>query len=146
MAATDQPDGVAPYVVDAGEGLLEAPAGVKASRVSTAGRLTVIESVVDGGPPRHSHLYEDETFYVLEGRLDLECGGATFAAAAGSFVFLPRRIPHALRSVDGPARLLIIAVPGGLEEYFAAMHAARGAGADPDELARVRETYGILPA
>ncbi len=32
--------------------------------------LTLIEATIDGGPPRHIHSREDESFYVLtEGRL-----------------------------------------------------------------------------
>jgi mannose-6-phosphate isomerase-like protein (cupin superfamily) len=134
-----------PYVLGADEGLPAPVAGLKASRASTGGALTLIDSTIDGGPPRHTHLYEDETFYLLDGALSVECGGERFEAMAGSFVFLPRRLPHAFHSVGGPARVLIIAVPGGLDEYFAALHLAGGHGAEPDELARIRDAHGIVP-
>jgi hypothetical protein len=45
-------------------------------------------------------------------------------------VFLPRNIPHGLRSIDGPATTLLIVTPGGLDEYFADLHAAINANAD----------------
>jgi mannose-6-phosphate isomerase-like protein (cupin superfamily) len=131
-----------PYVLGPDEALPGPVRGVKASRASTGGSLTLIESTIDGCPPRHTHLYEDESFYLLEGTLSLECGGERFEAAAGSFVFLPRRVPHALQSVGGPARMLIIAAPGGLDEYFAGLHAATG----PDERHRVRAAHGIVPS
>ena len=57
------------------------PAGrpdVKASRRSTGGSLTLIEATIDGGPPRHTHTREDESFYVLSGALDVECGEDRF--------------------------------------------------------------------
>ena len=128
------------YVIGPEDGLPGPVAGVKASRRCTGGSLTLIESTIDGGPPRHAHLYEDESFYLLDGSLAVECGGDRFTATSGSFVFLPRTLPHTFHSVDGPARLLIIGTPGGLDEYFAALRVAA-----PEEHERLRETYGIVP-
>jgi hypothetical protein len=53
-------------------------------------------------------------------------------------VFLPRNIPHGFRSIGGPAATLLIATPGGLDEYFADLHAAINANADPAEVRRSR--------
>ena len=38
-------------------------------------------------------------------------------------VFLPRDLPHTFRSVGEPATALLIVTPGGLDEYFAELHA-----------------------
>ena len=116
--------------------------GVKASRASTGGSLTLIDSTIDGGPPRHTHRNEDESFYLLHGRLAVECGDDRFDASAGSFVFLPRGVPHTFHSLDGPARLLLIVTPAGLEDYFAALQAAEG----PEEIARIQHDFGIVRA
>lgn len=137
---------LAGFHVPAGEGLPGVLAGVKASRAATGGSLTVIEQTLNGGPPRHTHLFEDESFYILGGRLDVTCGDDGFTSTAGSFVFLPRKVPHGFTSVDGPARLLIIATPGGLDEYFAALHTALQAQASPAEIAGVLERHGIVPS
>jgi mannose-6-phosphate isomerase-like protein (cupin superfamily) len=128
------------YVVARGAGLQGPIPGVKAGRASTGGSLSVIETTIEGGPPRHMHTREDESFYVLDGRLVVECGGERFDAAAGAFVFLPRNVPHAFRTVGGPATALVIATPGGLDEYFADLRAAR----DPTERAAVLAAYGIV--
>jgi hypothetical protein len=40
--------------------------GIKASAASTGGSLTLIESIIHGGPPRHVHAHEDESLYVLD--------------------------------------------------------------------------------
>lgn len=132
------------YRVEAGAGLAHRVPGVKASAVSTGGSLTLIESTIDGGPPRHLHRNEDESFYVLAGRLEVECGEDRFTARRGAFVFLPRNVPHAFRSVDGPATALVIGTPGGLDEYFAALRAAGEAGAGPEEMARILADHGIV--
>lgn len=83
---------------------------------------------------------EDECFYVLDGELSVRCGGDTFEAPAGSFVFLPRGRPHQFRSATGrPARLLLISVPGGIEDYFKQINNA----ASDAELHRIGELHGI---
>jgi mannose-6-phosphate isomerase-like protein (cupin superfamily) len=126
------------YVVPAGAGLAGDP-GLKASRPSTGGALSVFETSIDGGPPLHVHDREDECFYVLDGELSIRCGGEEFGAAAGSFVFLPRGRPHRFWAVGPAARLLLIAVPGGIEDYFREINAA----SSDDECTRIGERYGI---
>ena len=87
------------YVVGPGEGVPDRMPDVKASGRSTSGSLTVMELAVDGGPPRHTHTREDESFYVFTGVVDVECGEDRFAAGPGSFVFA--RLPVRWRPRDG---------------------------------------------
>ena len=134
------------YALGPGEALPGGRPDVKASRRRTGGSLTLIEATIDGGPPKHTHTHEDESCYVLTGALDVQCGDDRFHAEPGSFVFLPRNIPHGLRSIDGPATTLVIATPGGLDEYFADLHAAITANADPAELRAIQAEYGIIPS
>jgi hypothetical protein len=61
-------------------------------------------------------------------------------------VFLPRNLPHTFRSVGGPATALLIATPGGIDEYFADLHAALATNAEPAELKKIRDAYGIMLA
>lgn len=126
------------YVVSAGAGLAGDP-GLKASRHSTGGALSVFETSIGAGPPLHVHDREDECFYVLDGELSIRCGDDAFDAAAGSFVFLPRGRPHRFWAAGPSARLLLIAVPGGIEDYFGEINAA---GSDA-ERRRIGEPYGI---
>jgi len=65
--------------------------------------------------------------------------GEAFDAAAGSFVFLPRGRPHRFWSAGPAARLLLIAVPGGIEDYFREINAACG----DDERTRTGARHGI---
>jgi quercetin dioxygenase-like cupin family protein len=113
--------------------------GLKASAQSSGGALSVFETSVEAGPPLHVHDHEDECVYVLAGELSCRCGDATLDAPAGSFVFLPRGRAHRFWAKNGPARLLLIAVPGGIEGYFRKINAA---GNDA-ELHQIGEEYGI---
>jgi hypothetical protein len=54
----------------ASAGLAGGP-GLKASRHSTGGALSVIETSIGAGPPLHVHHREDERVYVLDGDLSI---------------------------------------------------------------------------
>src|SRR5262249_17285342 len=111
------------YVLQPGEGAAgqEDPA-VKASRVSTDGSMTVIESDSAGGAPRHVHAREDECFYVLKGAITVECGDDSWELEQGAFVFLPRGVPHAWDVIGDRATVMIMTAPGGLDEFLAELH------------------------
>jgi mannose-6-phosphate isomerase-like protein (cupin superfamily) len=131
-------DFLAGYVVPPGAGLADDP-GLKASQHSTGGALSVFETTVEAGPPLHVHDREDECFYVLDGELSIRCGSDVFDAPAGSFVFLPRGRAHRFSARDQSARLLLITVPGGIEDYFDQINNA----SDDVEGHRIGELYGI---
>ena len=128
------------YVVAPGQRMGGRTPDVRASGQSTGGSLTVMELSIDGGPPRHTHTREDESFYVFTGTLDVRCGEDRFEAGPGSFVFLPRNVPHEFRSVGGAATALLIVTPGGLDEYFTEMQEAE----DPSQIGEIQNKYGIV--
>lgn len=94
---------------------------VKATAATTNGGYGLVESLVPPGssPPLHIHEREDETFYVLEGALRVRCGDDIYDAPQGSYIFLPRGVPHTFRVESAtPARLLTLITPGGGEGVF----------------------------
>lgn len=94
---------------------------LKATAEQTSGAFGLIEQTLSPGfsPPLHVHHGEDEVFYLLEGEASFFCGDQTFLARPGTFVFLPRNIPHWFR-IEGnaTARLLQFNFPSGLENFF----------------------------
>jgi len=68
-------------------------------------------------PPVHTHTREDETLYVLEGTITAYVGGEKAEVEAGSYVALPKNVPHGLTVRGEEARLLITLEPAGAE-YF----------------------------
>jgi quercetin dioxygenase-like cupin family protein len=134
------------YILHANQGLTQAQPDLKASAETTGGQLTVFTLSLHGGPPRHTHTREDESIYLFSGRLEVECDGEEFEATPGSFVFLPRERPHKFRSVAGTARGLLIVTPGGLENYFDALHAATKTGQNSPQVTAVMAQYGIRPS
>jgi mannose-6-phosphate isomerase-like protein (cupin superfamily) len=96
---------------------------VKATAETTGGAFGLLETLLAPGfsPPLHVHHAEDESFWVIEGTLTMRCGDQTFRAEPGSFVFLPRHVPHTfIVEGDAPARLLTLITPGGGEGFFVA--------------------------
>jgi mannose-6-phosphate isomerase-like protein (cupin superfamily) len=71
-------------------------ATIKAFAEMTDGKVCVIEHLAPQGvgSPLHVHHREDEWFYVIEGKLTFWVDGRTIEAAAGSFVYGPRDVPH----------------------------------------------------
>ena len=115
-----------PYALDPGGGDAHWFFGnlvtVKAAGEHTDSRFALTEFVNPAGSasPRHVHHDEHEAFYILEGSAEVHCGDEVFHVAPGSFVLLPRGIPHWLRvSPDAPMRSLVMTT-GQFEQYVIA--------------------------
>jgi quercetin dioxygenase-like cupin family protein len=100
----------------------------------TGGRLAAWEQLLPhrSSPPLHVHHDEDEAWYVLEGELTFQVANATWSAAAGTFVWAPRGLPHTFR-VDSPtARLLALTLPARFDRFVRATgRPADGPGLPP---------------
>jgi quercetin dioxygenase-like cupin family protein len=92
-------------------------AEIKATAASTGGNLTIIEVTCPSGyeAPLHVHHREDEAFWVLQGSVTFEVGGARIAAGPGDYALGPRDIPHRFSVSDEGCQMLFILTPGGLE-------------------------------
>jgi uncharacterized RmlC-like cupin family protein len=79
----------------------------------------VIEVVAPqgSGSPLHVHHAEDEWFFVIEGELTFWVDGTVIEAAAGTFVYGPRDVPHTFTVASAEARFLLVAEPAGFEAF-----------------------------
>ena len=131
-------DPVRGYHLAADETLPGRDPDVRCSARSTGGSLALYRTIVDGdGPPLHEHVHEDETIHVLQGRMEVDCGDERWTGGTGSTFFLPRRLPHTFRSVDGPATILFIVTPGHLDEFFR----LKDEVSDPQEFAELVQRF-----
>ena len=93
----------------------------KLTSEQTGGAFYVCEAIFgpESGSPLHIHHYEDEVIHVLEGAIDIRLDNEKLHAPAGGIVHLPKKIPHALQNPwNTPLRIMVHAIPGGLEKYF----------------------------
>jgi quercetin dioxygenase-like cupin family protein len=115
-----------PVAVGPGEGTtIQGPAGgpltFKVRGEQTNGTLTVVENIIapGDGPPVHVHANEDESWYVLSGDVRFLLGKEIRLAPTGSFVYVPRGVPHGFQNVgQEPARILVMFTPAGMERFF----------------------------
>jgi quercetin dioxygenase-like cupin family protein len=119
----------------------------------SGGKLVCIEVTVPPGQgiPRHRHRDEDESFYIIAGRVLIEgddLGGAPVCLEAGSFFHGPRGWIHGFRC-EGPeaAKLLVFISPGaGSEAMFAKLAdltLQQGSAIDPARVAAIAGEHGI---
>ncbi|MDX2150130.1 MAG: cupin domain-containing protein [Bryobacteraceae bacterium] len=97
------------------------------NRYQSDGRYSLMQASARRGfePPPHVHENEDEIFYLLNGVAEFNAGGVELHAAPGSCVFLPKGVPHSFRLLTPEATALILAAPGGIEQFF--LHFSRPA-------------------
>jgi quercetin dioxygenase-like cupin family protein len=86
----------------------------------SGGGLAMLDMVLPKGaePPPHIHEKEDETFYMLEGIVELVINGTAHTLLPGAALFAPRRIPHYFKILTDTARIITIMTPGDLWNYF----------------------------
>ncbi len=95
---------------------------VKATAEETNRAHSLIELTVPGntpGAPLHYHQTFIESFYVLEGEIQVIRGDEILNATTGTLLHMPIGTVHGYHnSSDKPARFLVICTPGGFDAYF----------------------------
>ncbi|MGB9632365.1 MAG: quercetin 2,3-dioxygenase [Chloroflexaceae bacterium] len=97
----------------------------------TGGRFSLVEEVgrrgVSADAPLHLHTREEEGFYVLEGEVAFYVGDEVIHATPGSYVLLPRGVPHRFTLESDHVRMLTLCSPAGFEGFFQALSVPAGA-------------------
>lgn len=95
----------------------------------------------EGGAPLHIHHKNDETLFVLSGEFTFQVGDKVSQAPEGTFVFLPRGVPHKFTNVGkSEGRLIGTFTPAGTFEFFNAL--TKVDSNDFDEIVRLSKKYG----
>jgi len=88
----------------------------------TNGAFAVIDMLVPpgGGPGPHEHAQIEESFYVIDGEIEVKSEFGEYIATKGSFVNIPKGgVVHGFKNkTDKMAHLLCVVVPSGLETFF----------------------------
>lgn len=96
------------------------------------GAFAAIDMLIppNGGPGPHEHAQFEESFYVIEGEIEVNSEFGTYTAGKGSFVNIPKGgVIHSFKNkTDQIAHLLCIVVPAGLETFFEEIGKPVGAG------------------
>ena len=93
-----------------------------ATTAETGGDYIALEALEppDGGPPLHIHHNQVETFYILEGEMEMTLGDQVYEAKAGDYVHVSKGTPHRfLNRSQTTAKMIFTFVPAGdIEEFF----------------------------
>lgn len=93
------------------------------------------------GPPLHVHPGFDETFLVLEGRIQLTVRDEPVDLMAGDTAYISGSVPHTFSNPEGErARFLLFCSPGAMVDYFRGI--AKG---DAALVAATAELVGYRP-
>ena len=117
----------------------------------TGGSFSVVEHPMEPGTLGalpHTHTFEDEYSFVLEGEVGVLIDEEEYKATAGSYILKPRGIVHTFWNPGpSPARILEIISPAGFEGYFEEMaeviSAAGGGAPDFGKMGEIAEKYGL---
>src|SRR5438270_4909390 len=107
---------------------------------ASAGQLVCDYSAAPefAGPPLHVHPGFDETYFVLEGVLEVVVGEERHELVAGGAAYVSGSTPHTFANPTGTrTRFLSVCSPGGFEDFFRAM-----AAGDRAAIAEVSERFG----
>ena len=113
----------------------------------TGGTHAVFEDIVEPGvgPGRHIHHEQDETFFFVEGRFEVEVAGVLHHMGPGDVAFVPHGTIHAFKNVgDTRGRLRYVFSPArSVEDMFRAFYAALEAGTlDAESMATIAREHG----
>jgi len=138
-----------PITIPPGSGKIFKSVGVtnKLTGAQTGGAYSLfeVEFEPESGTLLHVHRYEDEIVYVLRGEIEIRLATQRLHVLKGGVAYLPKNIPHAFNNpLKTPLKILVTAIPGGLEDYFDELEAALAIGPVDDELHnKISLKYGI---
>jgi len=119
-------------VLDIGEGERAGATMIKAARPELS--LVEFEVKPGGGVQPHYHKGHSDSFYILEGELEVHVGDEVVNAAPGMYVLAPPGVVHFFRNVRNTlVRVLNLHTPGGFAEYRLELETLHEKGIQPDQ-------------
>ena len=93
-------------------------ATIRVAADAVDGRYALIEFLLPhlASPPMHTHP-QDESYFMLEGRLTIQAGEERFELEPGGAAVVPMRVPHTFRVDSEAARVLVLSTPAGIEGF-----------------------------
>lgn len=92
----------------------------KALGTETNGQFWALEGLADRSMavPLHSHSQEDEFWFVLDGTIRFITATEDRIGEPGTFVYIPRNVPHTFQILSETARWFGVGTPAGLDQWF----------------------------
>jgi quercetin dioxygenase-like cupin family protein len=116
---------------------------VTASDTNDCYAMFEVIDTAGGSAPLHSHPWE-ETFYILEGELEIQIGNRYETIGSGAVSHIPADTVHAFKVVSPVAIMLVIIAPAVAEAFYReAGERMTSLPPDPIVLKEFREKYNF---
>lgn len=121
-----------PIALAAGEGERLGTSVIKVARPELS--LLEFEIKPGGSVQPHFHKKHSDSFFILEGELEIHVGDEVVTAVPGTYALAPPSVVHFFRNVSAePVRALNLHTPGGFAEYRLELEVLHARGEKPDE-------------
>jgi quercetin dioxygenase-like cupin family protein len=95
------------------------------------------------GPPLHTHPWH-ETFYVLEGEMEVQVGNRKAIATPGTLLHVPENVAHTFKVCSPSVRVLVMIAPASAEAFYREVGARVTAlPPDPEVFQEICAKYGV---
>lgn len=118
---------------------------VKVSGGDTNGDWVMYEvtDTIDNGAPLHTHPW-GESFYILEGEMEIQVGNRKVVATAGGSVYVPENVAHNFRICSPTLRALVVMAPASAEGFYRAIgEKITSLPPDPEVFQEICNEYGV---
>lgn len=95
--------------------------------------LTHVIEPPNAGPPLHIHSDDDESFYVLKGKVRFYIGDEIINASTGDYIFAPKGIPHRFLSGSKETELIVRSKPAKFDSLVKEVGIAVSKDAGPPQ-------------
>lgn len=99
----------------------------------------------NSGPPPHTHPWH-ESYFVVEGEVDVMLNGNVSRVTAGGFVSIPPGTAHCYRIATPSAKFLVLTSPSGAGAFFEEMDRETRGGMDMATIVRVAGKHSVVAA
>lgn len=120
--------------------------GVVVGKEVTDSEYVISDGVIApaGFIPDHYHLWEDQTFHVIEGHLEAKIGDEVLKIGSGDTVHCPRGVSHYMKNIGKKeARLISYIFPGDWAEEFMA-ETSRQVSSGEQDLELIEQKFGVI--
>jgi quercetin dioxygenase-like cupin family protein len=120
--------------------------GIVVGKEATDSEYVISNGMIAPGAfiPDHYHKWEDQTFHVIEGRLEAKIGDNIYALGPGDTAHCPRGVSHFMKNVShSPAKIISYIFPGDWAEEFMAETSRQNQNNQRD-LDLIEQRFGVV--
>lgn len=95
--------------------------GMVVGKEATNSEYVITDGIIEpnGFVPDHYHKWEDQTFHIIQGELEVKVGDKTFRISSGDTIHFQRGTSHYIKNIGNEnAKIISYIIPGDWAEDF----------------------------